>query len=173
MRKLQYLIRWAGYSQAHDSWEDAGDVFAPDLVKAYYNQKRTAIRELIFKQPSTCEEFSVSPAATTPHHFSFIHSLITNAQPTSLRSFLGSSHPTHDKFLVPVPTILTGPANGPAMSTAGTRIAYQRRYPPPRRITRTSCGMEWQRVGPRRPPANIDRAKGPAGPPARGAGKSV
>jgi Chromo (CHRromatin Organisation MOdifier) domain len=31
-KKLQYLIRWKGYSHAHDSWASANDVHAPDLV---------------------------------------------------------------------------------------------------------------------------------------------
>ena len=33
---LQYLVSWKGYSQAHDSWENATDVNAPELVEEYY-----------------------------------------------------------------------------------------------------------------------------------------
>jgi Integrase zinc binding domain/Chromo (CHRromatin Organisation MOdifier) domain len=35
-KKLQYLIRWKGYSHAHDSWVSADDVHAPDLVQAFH-----------------------------------------------------------------------------------------------------------------------------------------
>jgi Chromo (CHRromatin Organisation MOdifier) domain len=35
-KKLQYLIRWKGYSHAHDSWTAADDVHAPDLVQAFH-----------------------------------------------------------------------------------------------------------------------------------------
>jgi Chromo (CHRromatin Organisation MOdifier) domain len=33
--KRQYLIRWKGYSPAHDSWEDESAVHAPLLIQAY------------------------------------------------------------------------------------------------------------------------------------------
>jgi hypothetical protein len=42
-KKLQFLVHWKGYSIAHNSWEDATDVHAPELVKEYYSRKRTAI----------------------------------------------------------------------------------------------------------------------------------
>jgi hypothetical protein len=35
-RTLQYLIKWKGYPESDNTWEVAGDVHAPDLVKAYH-----------------------------------------------------------------------------------------------------------------------------------------
>jgi Chromo (CHRromatin Organisation MOdifier) domain len=35
-KKLQYLIRWQGYSHAHDSWASADDIHAPDLIQAFH-----------------------------------------------------------------------------------------------------------------------------------------
>jgi Chromo (CHRromatin Organisation MOdifier) domain len=41
-KKLQYLIRWKGYSHAHDSWESADDVHAPDLVQTFHRSNPQA-----------------------------------------------------------------------------------------------------------------------------------
>jgi hypothetical protein len=35
-RTLQYLIKWKGYPESNNTWKAAGDVHAPDLVKAYH-----------------------------------------------------------------------------------------------------------------------------------------
>jgi hypothetical protein len=43
---LQYLVRWKGYSSAHDSWEPADQVHAPELVKAYFDKNPQAIRRV-------------------------------------------------------------------------------------------------------------------------------
>ena len=37
-RKLQYLVRWKGYSAADDTWEAADQVFAPQLLEAYHRK---------------------------------------------------------------------------------------------------------------------------------------
>ena len=39
-KKLQYLIRWEGYSAAHDSWEPAEGIHAPNLVRDFENRQR-------------------------------------------------------------------------------------------------------------------------------------
>ena len=35
-RKLQYLIGWKGYPSADDTWEDADQTFAPELIALYH-----------------------------------------------------------------------------------------------------------------------------------------
>ena len=35
-RKLQYLIRWKGYPSADDTWKDADQTFAPELIALYH-----------------------------------------------------------------------------------------------------------------------------------------
>jgi hypothetical protein len=41
--QLQYLVRWKGFSEAHDSWEPAKNVHAEDLVTDFYKRHPTAI----------------------------------------------------------------------------------------------------------------------------------
>jgi len=43
--KLQYLIRWKGYSDAHNSWEPKEAINAPVLLAAYYGRNPGAIRK--------------------------------------------------------------------------------------------------------------------------------
>ena len=46
--QLQFLIRWKGFSEAHDSWEPAKDVHAEELVDEFYKRHPTAIRTTSF-----------------------------------------------------------------------------------------------------------------------------
>jgi len=39
-KKPQYLIRWKGYSPAHDQWVDKTDITADDLVMIYKCENR-------------------------------------------------------------------------------------------------------------------------------------
>jgi Chromo (CHRromatin Organisation MOdifier) domain len=80
-QKLQYLLRWKGYSCTHDSWQDATEVHAPELVKEYQARKWSAvctarIKEAIRSPSTTSPSFNInmsngllSPAST----FSFIY----------------------------------------------------------------------------------------------------
>jgi Chromo (CHRromatin Organisation MOdifier) domain len=47
--KLQYLLHWKGYSHAHNSWQDATEVHAPDLVQEYQARKQSAIHIAMIK----------------------------------------------------------------------------------------------------------------------------
>ena len=42
--QLQFLVRWKGFSEAHDSWEPAKDVNADELVDDFYKRHPAAIR---------------------------------------------------------------------------------------------------------------------------------
>jgi hypothetical protein len=49
-KKLQYLLKWRGYSQAHDSWEPAKQVHAPELVDRFHQENPKAIRAICLKE---------------------------------------------------------------------------------------------------------------------------
>ena len=74
-RKLQYLVRWKGYSAADDTWETADQVFAPQLLEAYHRKhpksqpfphKRGAASRgrLIRSSPPLC---LITPATPLPN----------------------------------------------------------------------------------------------------------
>jgi Chromo (CHRromatin Organisation MOdifier) domain len=48
-KKLQYLLQWKGYSRAHDSWQDATEVHAPELVAEYLARKPSAVQTMTLK----------------------------------------------------------------------------------------------------------------------------
>ena len=37
-KKRQYLIKWKGYAEAHNSWEPEENVNAPELVKEFHQR---------------------------------------------------------------------------------------------------------------------------------------
>src|SRR5579863_9291110 len=41
--KKQYLIRWKGYSEAHDSWEPKAYLNAPELLQAFHQRHKKVI----------------------------------------------------------------------------------------------------------------------------------
>src|SRR5579863_6416939 len=44
--KKQYLIRWKGYSEVHDSWEPEAYLNAPELLQAFHQCHKKVIRAL-------------------------------------------------------------------------------------------------------------------------------
>ena len=45
-KQLQYLVRWKGFSEAHDSWEPASNIHADELLQEFYKNHPAAIRNL-------------------------------------------------------------------------------------------------------------------------------
>jgi len=48
--KTQYLIKWKGYSDAHNSWEPKENVTTPALLAAYHERNTAAVRKLETEQ---------------------------------------------------------------------------------------------------------------------------
>jgi hypothetical protein len=44
--QLQYLVRWKGFSEAHDSWEPSAHIHADQLVTNFHRQNPNSIRTL-------------------------------------------------------------------------------------------------------------------------------
>ena len=74
-KTLQFRVRWKGYSAAHDSWEPANNVHAPELVKKYYKDKgNTAARNITLLPPARVRTMEITPTSTmsTP---SYLHEI--------------------------------------------------------------------------------------------------
>jgi hypothetical protein len=59
-KKLQFFVRWKGYSPLHDSWVDKGEMHAPDLISDFYSAYPTAVRATSIKDPLFLPEESPS-----------------------------------------------------------------------------------------------------------------
>jgi Chromo (CHRromatin Organisation MOdifier) domain len=66
--KLQYLLKWKGYSATHNTWEPAENVDAPELLTAFYKAQPKAIRTLLLQQETTSPTFipTTTTTITTP-----------------------------------------------------------------------------------------------------------
>jgi hypothetical protein len=55
-KKHQYLIKWKGYAEAHNSWEPEGNVNAPELVKEFHQRISVHARLRVLKGGEGVEE---------------------------------------------------------------------------------------------------------------------
>jgi hypothetical protein len=62
-KKLQYKVRWKGYSEAHDSWEPVDNIHAPKLLEEYHRETRTVIRAT---RINTTPQFDETTELTSP-----------------------------------------------------------------------------------------------------------
>ena len=68
-KKLQFLIRWKGYSAVHDSWEVADGVHALELIEEYFQRKQKAVRTVVLKdepKPPIPSSLPSSPLHSSP-----------------------------------------------------------------------------------------------------------
>jgi len=59
--KLQYLVKWVGYAESHNSWELVENVNVPELVKEFHHQNPVAVREIVFNTSGNPEQPPMSP----------------------------------------------------------------------------------------------------------------
>ena len=84
-RTLQYLIKWKGYPEADNTWENRGDVFAEQLIRQYHqthplkdkrktSSRRVDIRSISSKWPLPPLHMSPSSLTTkSPRPSPFLH----------------------------------------------------------------------------------------------------
>ena len=61
-KKHQYLIKWKGYAEAHNSWEPEENVNAPELVKEFHQRTSAHTKLRAIKSRGEAEE----PTMTQP-----------------------------------------------------------------------------------------------------------
>jgi len=97
--QLQYLVRWKGFSEAHDSWEPTTHVHADHLIEAYYRQNPSAVCHLRYITPPP----SLSPI--------IIHTIMSsptqNPIPLADRLSPSTSIPLIERLSSPLPSPLT------------------------------------------------------------------
>ena len=61
--QLQFLIKWKGYSNAHNSWEPEKNLNATELVKEYYlcNPKKEGAEKWIKMRETVVQTLTTTP----------------------------------------------------------------------------------------------------------------
>ena len=72
-REKQYRVKWKGYNAAHDSWEPASNVHAPDLIEKFHKRQRRSNKGTTMSDedlPTRISLIAMNPGATShpsPH----------------------------------------------------------------------------------------------------------
>jgi hypothetical protein len=71
-RTLQYKVRWKGYAPAHDSWEPANQVHAPELIKRYEAEMKARSSQKKNATINSTSALGTRPRPTPPDlHYKF------------------------------------------------------------------------------------------------------
>jgi hypothetical protein len=84
-KKKQYLVRWKGYSPAHDSWVNAEDLHAKDLISEYKAHPAPFISSLTVETAATAAHSSsaINTGSLQPaHHFHSDRSPVPSPSPS-------------------------------------------------------------------------------------------
>ena len=96
----QYLIRWKGYSEAHDSWEPRENINAPLLMAAFEKRRDTQDKESAQEQENTQKEAQRRSERTIRSRTIYSDKdIVCNQAPDHLTP--------HDQDLVPYPPSLS------------------------------------------------------------------
>jgi hypothetical protein len=69
-KKKQFLVKWKGYSTAHNSWEPEENVNAPELVKEYRSGRGVRVRTTLLNPGSSDSHSPMTPRPSSPKRLS-------------------------------------------------------------------------------------------------------
>jgi Chromo (CHRromatin Organisation MOdifier) domain len=75
-KKLQYLLKWKGYSAAHNTWEPVENVNSPELIREFHEANPEAVRTLEVKEDINPTLQSQPSSSPSPMDFSPIRDFI-------------------------------------------------------------------------------------------------
>jgi hypothetical protein len=104
--QLQYLVRWKGFSEAHDSWEPAKNVYADKVVEEFYKRHPTAIHTICLKPNIHIRSITMSSTSNSPNrpHIPLADRIENVPFPLPLAERLDPSIPTPNIPSTPSPS---------------------------------------------------------------------
>jgi Chromo (CHRromatin Organisation MOdifier) domain len=83
-RKLQYLLKWKGYSAAHNTWEPVENVNSPELIQEFHEANPEAVRTLEVEEDINPPLYSQPSPFPSSMDFSPIRDFILDLDTASL-----------------------------------------------------------------------------------------
>jgi transposase InsO family protein len=83
--QLQYLVRWKGFSEAHDSWEPLSHINAEQLIEDFRRQNPDAVNavELITNTPASISPITIRHITMSSPEYTSAESTPASPAPTS------------------------------------------------------------------------------------------
>ena len=121
-RMLQYLIKWKGYPESNNTWENTNQIHAPNLIKLYHwnNPLQRIKGQLLSLQ-------SLHSPTWQSSTFPLLHSLPTLSSPQTTKIPLNSLNPS-----------FISPHTQPISSTSSTLIGNETMPPKPTHLNTNS-----------------------------------
>ena len=102
--QVQYLVRWKGFSEAHDSWEPATNIHADELIQQFYKRYPKAIWNVTTQTPTTIRCITMSSLPLAEHIENAPSPLSLAERLAESPSYIPSSPITTEDVLVPIDT---------------------------------------------------------------------
>ena len=103
-RQVQYLVRWKGFSEAHNTWEPATNVHTDELIKEFYKRHPKAIRNITIQTPITIRTSTMSTLSLAERIEGAPSPLSLAERLAESPSYIPSSPVIGEESLVPIDT---------------------------------------------------------------------